>query len=177
MDKIYIDLQGVEKEYTSKDSISLADRVLFINEVAEVLVSDSLGFLPVLERSIFDRCIVKYYTDIPTAGLVQLENLEKFLKVNASVVEDLKKNIQAAEYKDLQRACKEAIKFRKQNYSILVKPDGFNLLLEELVQMVKKFSDRTIDEEAVTKMAEIIPFLKDMGKDEVAKAIIKEQKR
>ena len=177
MDKIYIDLQGVEKEYTSKDSISLADRVLFINEVAEVLVSDSLGFLPVLERSIFDRCIVKYYTDIPTAGLVQLENLEKFLKVNASVVEDLKKNIQAAEYKDLQRACKEAIKFRKQNYSILVKPDGFNLLLEELVQMVKKFSDRTIDEEAVTKMAEIIPFLKDMGNVEVAKAIIKEQKR
>lgn len=177
MNRTYIDLQGVEKEYTFKDSISLADRVLFINEVAEVLVSESLGFLPVLERPIFDRCIVKYYSDIPTDELVQLENLDNFLKANVGIIEEMKKSIQSAEYKDLQRACKEAIKFRKQNYSVLVKPDGFNLLLEELVKMVKKFSERTINEEAVTKMAEIIPFLKEIGNVEVAKEIIKQQKR
>lgn len=190
----YINLEGKKTEYILEKSLSLSQKMSFVVEVAGTVVSKEVGYAYILQKAMFNYCLVRYYTNIvlfEDDTAFSLDKVERFLAKNKeNVLDVIQNNIPQNEYEELQFACDEAIEYRKLHYNDLkdeiedllqvvrafvLKPDRLNELLEALTDVVTKFANREdIDLDAVNKLVNIIPVMQDMDNKEVAKAIIKE---
>lgn len=183
-----------EKEFNVHKEILLSDKVSFVKYVAEMVVSDKLGYMLILKNTFFNYAILQYYTDITVFEKEEdfsIDILDKFLKANGEIINSIKSEIGSDEVHFLKTCCDELIKFRRTHFGeykndieelldtvreLVVKPDYMNELLKAVTEWVNTVSTREIDFDVVNKLAEIIPVMKDMDNVDVAKAIIKDIK-
>lgn len=187
----YLNIKTNENtEYTVKESILMSEKVSFIKYVAEMVVSDELGYLPMLKDLFFDYAILQYYTDIVVFENEEgfsIDVLEQFIKANKDIILAIKNEVGIDEVNFLKTCCNELIEFRRVHYGeykndiaelldtvreLVVKPDYMSELLKAVTEWVNTSAGKEIDLDIVTKLAEIVPMMKDMGSVEVAKAII-----
>ncbi|MCD8039315.1 MAG: hypothetical protein LUE96_09565 [Lachnospiraceae bacterium] len=187
----YINFKDESVEYTYENSLSLSQKANYAMEVAGLVVSAQIGYAYILKETIFNYCLIKYFTDIElfeNPDDFNLDLIDEFCKNNyKSVIAIVKSNAESGLIEELQKGCDEAIEFRKMHFSdykedvsdllqvvreFVVKPDYMNELLVALTNFLNKASEREIDAEVVGKLADMIPVLKGMGSAEVAKAIV-----
>lgn len=153
-------------EYTLNIDIPISKKIEFINEVSSMVVSQELGYITILEDIMYKYCLVKYFTDIEIFKVgFNVDELEAFIKDNKSTIDD----IQIAADNDgmLLTACREAIRFKRENFINTI--DEFIITL---TNVLNDFGNKTIDTEVVQALAKIVPIVKNMDSSEVAKAII-----
>ncbi len=191
----YLDIKTNENtEFTVRKSILMSEKVSFVKDVSEMVVSDELGYMLILKDLFFDYAILQYYTDI-----VVFENeddfgidlLEQFIKANRGVIDTIKTEIGTDEVHFLKTCCNELIKFRRMHYGeykndiaelletvreLVVKPDELEGLLLAVTEWVNTAATKEIDFNALSKFADIIPVLNGMNNADVAKAIIRDSK-
>ncbi|MEZ3435001.1 MAG: hypothetical protein K1W34_10355 [Lachnospiraceae bacterium] len=189
----YVNFNGETVEYSYENELSLSQKVSFIMEVAGMVVSKNIGYACILKETIFNYCLIKYFTDIvlfENEGDFSLDMIDIFVKKNKQcVIDSITKTIGRDTFDELSRACEEAIEFRKMHFSdcqnevsdlllaireLISKPDVLSELIIALTNAVKSFEDKDIDMDTVNKLAGIIPVMKDMGSVDVAKTIVQE---
>lgn len=192
--KYYINFDGKKVEYILENELTLSQKTSFVMEVAGMTVSSEVGYAHILKRPIFEYCLIKYFTNIvmfEDESAFSLDMIERFTKENKENVLDVIRNSMAdEEFSELERACDEAIEYRKLHHNdfreeisellqvvreFVVKPDRMNELLDALTNAINKFATAdNIDIDTVNKLVNIIPIMQNMGSTEVAKAIVKE---
>jgi len=189
----YTNINGETIEFNYESELSLSQKANFVMEVAGMVVSGEIGYAYILKDTIFNYCLVKYFTDIvlfENEAEFSLDRIDEFVKNNRqSVIDIIIKAMGENAFKELSKACEEAIEFRKIHFSnskeevsnllqmvraLITKPDYLNELLIALTNAANSFVDKDINMEAVNKLADIIPVMKDMGSVDVAKAIVEE---
>lgn len=188
----YINFNGQTVEFNYESELSLSQKASFVMEVAGMVVSSEVGYAYVLKDAIFKYCLVKYFTDIilfENDDDFSLDMIDKYIKDNQQSVIDVITDAMGKDaFDELSKACDEAIEFRKAHISdykeeisellqvvreFVVKPDYLNELLEALTRAVNHLVENDkLDIEALNKLSDIIPVMKEMGGKEVAKAII-----
>lgn len=190
----YKNFNGEAVEFNYENELSLSQKTNFVIEVAELIVSERIGYAYILKEAIFNYCLVKYFTDIvlfENDENFSLDMLDAFIKANReNVIDTITEAMGEDMFNELSKACDEAIEFRKAHFSdykeevsellqvvreFVVRPDYLNELLIALTNAVNSFVEKgDIDIDAVNKLADIIPIMKELGSKEVAKAIIEE---
>ena len=189
----YVNFEGKTVEFNYSDRLSLAQKTSFAMEVANMVVSKDIGYASVLERPMFDYCLMKYLTDIvlfEDDNDFSLDMIEQFFVTNGETVIVAIKKALGEQIYELQKACEDAIEFRKSHFSdyhdeigellqvvreYVAKPDYMSELLIAGTNMLNSFADRgNIDMSVVNKLADIVPVMKELGGKEVAKAIIED---
>ena len=190
----YKNFNGEIVEFNYNSELSLSQKVNFVMEVAEMIVSETIGYAYIIKEVIFNYCLVKYFTDIAIFENDEdfsLDMIDAFIKDNKeTVIDTITKAMGEDMFNELSKACDEAIEFRKAHFSdykeeisdllqvvreFVVKPDYLNELLIALTNAVNSFAEKSdIDMDMVNKLADIIPVMKEMGSKEVAKAIVEE---
>lgn len=190
----YVNFNGKQVQYEYESRLSLSQKANFVMEVAGMVVSSEIGYAYILKEAIFNYCLIKYFTDIvlfENEDDFSLDMIDKFSMDNKElVIAEITKAMGEDAFNELANACEEAIEFRKVHFSdfkeevsdllqvvreFVVKPDYLNELLIALTNAVNVFSEKgDIDMNVVNKLADIIPFMNDMGSKEVAKAVIEE---
>lgn len=193
----YLNFNGESVGFNYASELSLSQKASFVMEVAGMIVSGEVGYAYILKEAIFNYCLIKYFTDIvlfENEDDFSLDMIDKFTKDNKEAVIVAIANAMGEDaFNDLEKACDEAIEFRKIHFSdyggeisdllqvvkeLVVKPDYMNELLIAATNALNSFVDRSdIDMGMVSKLADIIPIMKDMGNVEVAKAIIADQNK
>lgn len=187
----YINFDGKKTEYTYDNTLTLSQKANFVMEVAGMVVSSTIGYAYILKEAIFNYCLIKYFTDIvlfENEDDFNLDMIDSFCKNNKeSVIDVVTKAMGKESLDELIKACDEAIEFRKSHFSdyreevsdllqvvreFVVKPDYLGEFLTALTNFLNNASERDIDFDAVSKLSDIIPVLKNMGSVEVAKAIV-----
>lgn len=181
------------KEFIVQKDVSLNGEIDFLKYVSEMVVSNELGYMPILKDTFFDYAILQYYTNIAVFeenNQFSLDELEEFLKINKNVIDSIKNEIGIEKVEYLNDCCDELIKFRCTHFDnyvsdiaelldvvreLVVKPDYMDELLKAVTEWVNTTANEKIDVNALTKFAEIIPMMQKMGSVEVAKAILKEK--
>ena len=177
-------------EFTVKKSILMSEKVSFVKYVSEMVVSDELGYMLILKDLFFDYAILQYYTDIVVFENEEdfsIDVMEQFIKANKDTIHAIKNEVGTDEIHFLKTCCNELIKFRRMHFGeyksdiaelldtvreLVVKPDYMSELLKAVTEWVNTAGGKEIDLDMVTKLAEIVPMMKDMGSVEVAKTII-----
>lgn len=192
--KYYINLDGKKVEYILENDLTLSQKTSFVMEVAGMTVSSEVGYAYILKRPIFEYCLIKYFTNIvmfEDESAFSLDMIERFNKENKeNVLDVIHDSMTDEEFSELERACDEAIEYRKLHHNdfreeidlllqvvreFVVKPDRMNDLLDALTSAINKFATAdNIDIDTVNKLVNIIPIMQNMGSTEVAKAIVKE---
>ena len=193
----YLNFNGESVGFNYASELSLSQKASFVMEVAGMIVSGEVGYAYILKEAIFNYCLIKYFTDVvlfENEDDFSLDMIDKFTKDNKdSVIGVIKKAMGEDAFNELTKACDEAIEFRKAHFSdykeeisdllqvvreFVVKPDYMNELLVAATNALNSFADKgDIDMNMVSKLADIIPIMKDMGNVEVAKAIIADQNK
>lgn len=191
----YLNFNGESVGFNYASELSLSQKASFVMEVAGMIVSKEVGYAYISKEAIFNYCLIKYFTDIvlfENENDFSLDMIDKFAKDNKeSVIDAITKAMGEDAFDKLVKACDEAIDFRKLHFSddrgevsellqtvkeLVAKPDYMNELLIAATNALNSFADRSdIDMSMVSKLADIIPIMKDMGNVEVAKAIIADQ--
>lgn len=192
--KYYINFDGKKVEYILENDLTLSQKTSFVMEVAGMTVSSEVGYAYILKRPIFEYCLIKYFTNIvmfEDESAFSLDMIERFNKENKeNVLDVIRDSMTDEEFSELERACDEAIEYRKLHHNdireeidlllqvvreFVVKPDRMNDLLDALTSAINKFATAdNIDIDTVNKLVNIIPVMQNMGSTEVAKAIVKE---
>lgn len=193
----YLNFNGETVEFNYTSELSLSQKASFVMEVTGMIVSGEVGYAYILKEAIFNYCLIKYFTDIElfeNEDDFSLDMIDKFTKDNKeSVIDSITKAMGEGAFNELEKACDEAIEFRKAHFSdykeeisdllqvvreFVLKPDYMNELLIAATNALNSLAEKdTIDMEIVGKLVEIIPVMKDMGSVEVAKAVIADQKK
>ena len=169
MEMYYIDFSGNSVEYTVKEDLKISEKVAFVSEYAETVVSKELGFAPLLKNIMYNYLLIKYYTDITVFDNeddINIDEVETFIKYNGTLIDSI--NV----HSDIEDACREALEYRINHYNNeSVVADFFTAL----TNAINKFADRdTIDFDTVNRLIDALPAVKDMDSKDVAKAIVKE---
>lgn len=161
-----------KQSYEYPKKLTLGEKTAFIMEVAEMVISEELGYIPILKDVMFDYCIAKYYGEehLFEDDMFSLAVVEDFLNNNREILEQIKAIVGKDEIDALYNACEESIEFRKLHFA---KPDSLSKLLTAVTEWVNSAATQSIDMDVINKFAEVIPMMKEMGSAEVAKAIIK----
>lgn len=190
----YKNFNGETVEFNYENELSLSQKANFVMEVAGMIVSGTIGYAYILKETIFNYCLVKYFTDIvlfENDEDFSLDMIDAFMKGNReTVIDTITKAMGEDAFNELSKACDEAIEFRKAHFSdykeeisdllqvvreFVVKPDYLNELLIALTNAVKSFADKgDIDMDVVNKLVDVLPVMKELGSKEVAKAIVEE---
>lgn len=190
----YKNFNGETVEFNYENELSLSQKTNFVMEVAGMIVSGTMGYAYILKETIFNYCLIKYFTDIvlfENDEDFSLDMIDVFMKGNRETVIDTITNAMGEDaFNELSKACDEAIEFRKTHFSdykeeisdllqvvreFVVKPDYLNELLIALTNAVNSFADKgDIDMDVVNKLVDVIPVMKELGSKEVAKAIVEE---
>ena len=190
----YKNFNGETVEFNYEKELSLSQKANFVMEVAGMIVSGTIGYAYILKETIFNYCLVKYFTDIvlfENDEDFSLDMIDAFMKENrTTVIGTIKQAMGNDALDELSKACDEAIEFRKAHFSdykeeisdllqvvreFVVKPDYLNELLIALTNAVKSFADKgDIDMDVVNKLVDVLPVMKELGSKEVAKAIVEE---
>ena len=190
----YKNFNGEVVEFNYEKELSLSQKANFVMEVAGMIVSGTIGYAYILKETIFNYCLVKYFTDIvlfENDEDFSLDMIDAFMKENrTTVIGTIKQAMENDALDELSKACDEAIEFRKAHFSdykeeisdllqvvreFVVKPDYLNELLIALTNAVKSFADKgDIDMDVVNKLVDVLPVMKELGSKEVAKAIVEE---
>lgn len=193
----YLNFNGESVGFNYASELSLSQKASFVMEVAGMIVSGEVGYAYILKEAIFNYCLIKYFTDIvlfENEDDFSLDMIDKFTKDNKdSVIGAITKAMGEDAFNELTKACDETIEFRKAHFSdfkeeisdllqvvreFVVKPDYMNELLAAATNALNSFADKgDIDINMVSKLADIIPIMQDMGNVEVAKAIIADQNK
>lgn len=169
MEMYYIDFSGNSVEYTVKEDLKISEKVAFVSEYAETVVSKELGFAPLLKNIMYNYLLIKYYTDITVFDNeddINIDEVETFIKSNGTLIDSI--NV----HSDIEDACREALEYRINHYNNeSVVADFFTAL----TNAINKFADRDIiDFDTVNRLIDALPAVKDMDNKEVAKAIVRE---
>lgn len=169
MEMYYIDFSGNSVEYTVKEDLKISEKVAFVSEYAETVVSKELGFAPLLKNIMYNYLLIKYYTDITVFDNeddINIDEVETFIKSNVTLIDSI--NV----HSDIEDACREALEYRINHYNNeSVVADFFTAL----TNAINKFANRdTIDFDTVNRLIDALPAVKDMDNKEVAKAIVRE---
>lgn len=190
----YKNFNGETVEFNYENELSLSQKANFVMEVAGMIVSGTIGYAYILKETIFNYCLVKYFTDIvlfENDKDFSLDMIDAFMKGNReTVIDTITKAMGEDAFNELSKACDEAIEFRKAHFSdykeeisdllqvvreFVVKPDYLNELLIALTNAVNSFADKgDIDMDVVNKLVDVLPVMKELGSKEVAKAIVEE---
>lgn len=190
----YKNFNGETVEFNYENELSLSQKANFVMEVAGMIVSGTIGYAYILKETIFNYCLVKYFTDIvlfENDEDFSLDMIDAFMKENrTTVIGTIKQAMENDALDELSKACDEAIEFRKAHFSdykeeisdllqvvreFVVKPDYLNELLIALTNAVNSFADKgDIDMDVVNKLVDVLPVMKELGSKEVAKAIVEE---
>lgn len=190
----YKNFNGETVEFNYESELSLSQKANFVMEVAGMLVSGTIGYAYILKETVFDYCLVKYFTDIvlfENDEDFSLDMIDAFMKRNReTVIDAITKAMGEDGFNELSKACDEAIEFRKAHFSdykeeisdllqvvreFVVKPDYLNELLAALTNAVNSFAEKgDIDMETVNKLVDVLPVMQELGSKEVAKAIVEE---
>lgn len=190
----YKNFNGETVEFNYEKELSLSQKANFVMEVAGMIVSGTIGYAYILKETIFNYCLVKYFTDIvlfENDEDFSLDMIDAFMKENrTTVIGTIKQAMENDALDELSKACDEAIEFRKAHFSdykeeisdllqvvreFVVKPDYLNELLIALTNAVNSFADKgDIDMDVVNKLVDVLPVMKELGSKEVAKAIVEE---
>lgn len=187
----YTNSEGKKENYTYVTSLTLSQKANYVMEVADMLVSSSIGYAYILKDAIFNYCLIKYFTDIElfkSPDEFNLDMIDSFCNTNKEcVIEVVKKDAESGLIDELVKACDEAIEFRKLHFSdyreevsdllavvreYVVKPDYMNELLVAFTNYLNKASEREIDVDIVNKLSSIMPMINNMDNVDVAKTII-----
>lgn len=171
-----------------KDNISIYDKLLFIKDVAESVVSDDIGgYMPILEDIAYKYALINYFTDIVLFENEEfsISKVELYIRENQSMVDEIKQAIDPDD--ELLNYCKQAIDFRKSHFSdfrqevsdllsvvreLVIKPNPLSELADALLELVNGFKDKEIDLQIVDKLNNILPMLDRLSSADIAKAII-----
>ena len=190
----YKNFNGEIVEFNYENELSLSQKANFVMEVAGMIVSGTIGYAYILKETIFNYCLVKYFTDIvlfENDEDFSLDMIDAFMKENrTTVIGTIKQAMENDALDELSKACDEAIEFRKAHFSdykeeisdllqvvreFVVKPDYLNELLIALTNAVNSFAEKgDIDMDVVNKLVDVLPVMKELGSKEVAKAIVEE---
>lgn len=190
----YKNFNGETVEFNYESELSLSQKTNFIMEVAGMIVSGAIGYAYILRKTIFNYCLVKYFTDIvlfENDEDFSLDMIDAFMKENRiTVIGTIKQAMGEDMFNELSKACDEAIEFRKAHFSdykeeisdllqvvreFVVKPDYLNELLIALTNAVNSFAGKgDIDMDVVNKLVDVLPVMNELGSKEVAKAIVEE---
>ena len=190
----YKNFNGEIVEFNYENELSLSQKANFVMEVAGMIVSGTIGYAYILKETIFNYCLVKYFTDIvlfENDEDFSLDMIDAFMKGNReTVIDTITKAMGEDASNELSKACDEAIEFRKAHFSdykeeisdllqvvreFVVKPDYLNELLIALTNAVNSFAEKgDIDMDVVNKLVDVLPVMKELGSKEVAKAIVEE---
>lgn len=190
----YKNFNGEVVEFNYENELSLSQKANFVMEVAGMIVSGTIGYAYILKETIFNYCLVKYFTDIvlfENDEDFSLDMIDAFMKENRTIViGTIKQAMGNNALDELSKACDEAIEFRKAHFSdykeeisdllqvvreFVVKPDYLNELLIALTNAVNSFAEKgDIDMDVVNKLVDVLPVMKELGSKEVAKAIVEE---
>lgn len=190
----YKNFNGEVVEFNYESKLSLSQKANFVMEVAGMIVSGTIGYAYILKETIFNYCLVKYFTDIvlfENDEDFSLDMIDAFMKENRTIViGTIKQAMGNNALDELSKACDEAIEFRKAHFSdykeeisdllqvvreFVVKPDYLNELLIALTNAVNSFAEKgDIDMDVVNKLVDVLPVMKELGSKEVAKAIVEE---
>ena len=190
----YKNFNGETVEFNYENELSLSQKANFVMEVAGMIVSGTIGYAYILKETIFNYCLVKYFTDIvlfENDEDFSLDMIDAFMKENrTTVIGTIKQAMGNDALDELSKACDEAIEFRKAHFSdykeeisdllqvvreFVVKPDYLNELLIALTNAVNSFAEKgDIDMDVVNKLVDVLPVMKELGSKEVAKAIVEE---
>lgn len=171
-----------------KDNISVYDKLVFIKDVAESVVSEDIGgYMPILEDIAYKYALINYFTDIELFEDEEfsIAKVEKYINENESVIIEIKQAIDPDD--ELLNYCKQAIEFRKSHFSdyrqevsdllsvvreLVIKPNLLDELISALLEFVNSFKDKEIDLQIVDKLNNILPMLDKLSSVDMAKAII-----
>lgn len=190
----YKNFNGETVEFNYEKELSLSQKANFVMEVAGMIVSGTIGYAYILKETIFNYCLVKYFTDIvlfENDEDFSLDMIDAFMKENRiNVIGTIQQAMGNDALDELKEACNEAIAFRKAHFSdykeeisdllqvvreFVVKPDYLNELLIALTNAVNSFAEKgDIDMDVVNKLVDVLPVMKELGSKEVAKAIVEE---
>lgn len=190
----YKNFDGETVEFNYESELSLSQKTNFIMEVAGMIVSGAIGYAYILRKTIFNYCLVKYFTDIvlfENDEDFSLDMIDAFMKENRiTVIGTIKQAMGEDMFNELSKACDEAIEFRKAHFSdykeeisdllqvvreFVLKPDYLNELLIALTNAVNSFAGKgDIDMDVVNKLVDVLPVMNELGSKEVAKAIVEE---
>lgn len=190
----YKNFNGETVEFNYESELSLSQKTNFVMEVAGMIISGAIGYAYILKKTIFNYCLVKYFTDIvlfENDEDFSLDMIDAFMKENRiTVIGTIKQAMGNNTFDELSKACDEAIEFRKAHFSdykeeisdllqvvreFVVKPDYLNEFLIALTNAVNSFTDKgDINMDVVNKLVDVLPVMKELGSKEVAKAIVEE---
>lgn len=87
----YKNFNGEIVEFNYNSELSLSQKVNFVMEVAEMIVSETIGYAYIIKEVIFNYCLVKYFTDIAIFENDEdfsLDMIDAFIKDNKETVID-----------------------------------------------------------------------------------------
>lgn len=129
----YTKSDGTKGTYTLKNKINLEEKALFITGVAGVVVSKDLGYVSLLDDTVFNYALIRYFTDIKIPEEQNLSQIEEFCENNKDVIERITETIGNETYNNLVDSCYKAIEYRKTAaYPLLEK---INDVLEEIAKI------------------------------------------
>lgn len=116
----YINLDGNTIGFNYTNTLTLRQKVNFVVDVANTVISNTLGYAYIIEDAILDYYIIKYFTNIKLFEQEKdfdLDILEKFLKENReSVIDTVTNAIPLPDFNELLKACKRSIELRMACY-------------------------------------------------------------
>lgn len=131
----YKNFNGEIVEFNYNSELSLSQKVNFVMEVAEMIVSETIGYAYIIKEVIFNYCLVKYFTDIAIFENDEdfsLDMIDAFIKDNKeTVIDTITKAMGEDMFNELSKACDEAIEFRKAHFS------DYKEEISDLLQVVR----------------------------------------
>ena len=143
--EVYI-YKGEETEFNYFTSICAEEKIKFVKNVIETIVTD-ICYFSVIKDIVFDANIVDAFTDITLPK--GINEIEEFLK-ETNIVEIIKENIEYGIIEELEKAVDDNIAYRTGIHKNPI-AESFSSLIKTLEE---KVSD--IDTKAMMEMTQII---------------------
>lgn len=140
------------------------DKIKLITEISNTVVSNELGYIPLLKDIYFEYCLLKYCSDIdllPEEDFT-IENMVRFLFDNKAESDKVKSELGQQQYDELYENVTEAILFRKNNFG--------GHIQELLSELLIKVSNWNID---TTEMSKVVSIMDKLNAPDLAKALLK----
>lgn len=142
-----------EFQFDFYTSLSMNDKVTFVNSVSYLLVGDNYNF--VLKDILFDLFVVKIFTNVNVSSIISsntiVDDAEKFLS-ETNIVEIVKANAEAGVIDELERAIDLNIEYKTGIHRNIISESIANLINT----IEKKIGDFTIDSDSLMGMMDVL---------------------
>ena len=167
----YKNFEGKQAEYKLRTKkMTISEKMSFVLEVANIVVSKEAGYMSLLRDIMFDYCLIKYFTNIILFkdDEFSLDKVGTFIDNNCENVINVIIHKNSDDISVLKNACDDAIEYRRLHY------DRVGEFLDAMTNVVNTLANREhhIDMDAVNKLVDVVSIMKNMDNKDVARAVI-----